>query len=1051
MNEQRISFKNCFLSFSINRCSLNSVLFLMGILIFFTACAGKKMSVEEAKQITVSMSGKSFVPPPRSINDILSILDQKEYFDFESIEKLKAEADRPQPKKRDKLSLSNFYYYRGEAASRLGRWNQALTDYRMAFQYSEFKDPMLIQRLGVVEFICGNFKRAIELLELSLSKKEHPNTYAQLVKLYSRMGDLENAERFQQRGESLCNELQFQSGWNEWPKVHAARMKAYLFEAQGKPREAEKYYRRSLALLSPSSKRKYPIAAFADKIYLSRCLRKQGRLLEAESEARQALKEAVGFGGKDTEIVGITIGEVGEILRSQGRLEDAEKLARSGVRIIERSHISSDSYLMGQARTYLGNILTDRYLYDEAMKQYDLAKEGLRQNQYLYQSIFTRNPNLVLSLLKTNRIQEAIKLISINYDSNSNLFGKKYYLTAEILGLRGIANTLMKNKEQALLDFSKALPILLDRTKGDIDDYSKDLHLKIIAEAYIDLLSQIHGSQLENKMGINAIAEAFKISDAIRGHSVWKAIEASSLRASIIDPDIADLVRREQDALKQIKVLQMTLVNSLSVPSEQQLPEINKKLILKIDTLTNARAVILDDIKRRFPKYSAYTNPQPLTLTQAQHQLQPDEALISVYTSENQTFVWAVPHKGDSKFAVVPLKKNDLKKIVTDLRKSLDPGPETFGDLPAYDLDKAYELYNKLLKPVENGWKDAKDLVIVATGPIGQLPFSVLPTASVKQEAEKNELFANYRKVPWLIRKVSITRCPSVYSFITLRRLPPGNSARNRFAGFGDPYFNQEQLTQANAEKTSQKAMSANLRGRIHVRGIRVTQTGSLDNEQITSSHLGLLNRLPDTAEEIKSIARALGADLTKDIFLGKNASEHQVKTMDLSDRQVIAFATHALVPGDLDGLDQPAIALSAPTVTNDNEDGLLTMGEVLKLKLNADWVVLSACNTGASDGAGAEAVSGLGRAFFYAGTRAILASMWPVETTSAKKLTTGLFKYRKENPKLSRARALQKSMLSLIDSPGIKDEISGKIIASYAHPLFWAPFTIIGDSSNNS
>ena len=172
---------------------------------------------------------------------------------------------------------------------------------------------------------------------------------------------------------------------------------------------------------------------------------------------------------------------------------------------------------------------------------------------------------------------------------------------------------------------------------------------------------------------------------------------------------------------------------------------------------------------------------------------------------------------------------------------------------------------------------------------------------------------------------------------------------------------------------------------------------------------------------------------------------------MDLSDRQVIAFATHALVPGDLDGLDQPAIALSAPTVTNDNEDGLLTMGEVLKLKLNADWVVLSACNTGASDGAGAEAVSGLGRAFFYAGTRAILVSMWPVETTSAKKLTTGLFMYQKENPKLSRARALQKSMLSLIDSPGIKDEISGKIIASYAHPLFWAPFTIIGDSSNNS
>jgi CHAT domain-containing protein len=183
---------------------------------------------------------------------------------------------------------------------------------------------------------------------------------------------------------------------------------------------------------------------------------------------------------------------------------------------------------------------------------------------------------------------------------------------------------------------------------------------------------------------------------------------------------------------------------------------------------------------------------------------------------------------------------------------------------------------------------------------------------------------------------------------------------------------------------------------------------------------------------------------------LGKRASEQKIKTMDLSDRQVIAFATHALVPGDLDGLNQPALALCSPKVTGENEDGLLTMGEILKLKLNADWVVLSACNTGAADGAGAEAVSGLGRAFFYAGTRAILVSMWPVETTSARQLTTKLFEYQKEDKTLSRAGALRKSILTLIDDPGLKDPVSGKIAASYAHPFFWAPFIIVGDSGNS-
>jgi len=159
-----------------------------------------------------------------------------------------------------------------------------------------------------------------------------------------------------------------------------------------------------------------------------------------------------------------------------------------------------------------------------------------------------------------------------------------------------------------------------------------------------------------------------------------------------------------------------------------------------------------------------------------------------------------------------------------------------------------------------------------------------------------------------------------------------------------------------------------------------------------------------------------------------------------------VAFASHALVPYDLDGLNQPAIALSAPSVTGGDDDGLLTMAEILDLKLNADWVVLSACNTGAADGAGAEAVSGLGRAFFYAGTRAVLVSMWPVETSSAKKLTTSLFRHLKNNPGLTKAQAHQKAMLEMIEGPGMLGE-DGRAIASYAHPFFWAPFIIVGDN----
>jgi len=123
-----------------------------------------------------------------------------------------------------------------------------------------------------------------------------------------------------------------------------------------------------------------------------------------------------------------------------------------------------------------------------------------------------------------------------------------------------------------------------------------------------------------------------------------------------------------------------------------------------------------------------------------------------------------------------------------------------------------------------------------------------------------------------------------------------------------------------------------------------------------------------------------------------------------------------------------------------------LTMDEIMKLRLNADWVVLSACNTGASEGEGAEAVSGLGRAFFYAGTRAVLVTMWPVETTSAKNLMTGLFSHYAREKDLPRAQALRKSITELIDSQGMKESDTGKTVASYAHPFFWAPYIIMGD-----
>jgi CHAT domain-containing protein len=120
-------------------------------------------------------------------------------------------------------------------------------------------------------------------------------------------------------------------------------------------------------------------------------------------------------------------------------------------------------------------------------------------------------------------------------------------------------------------------------------------------------------------------------------------------------------------------------------------------------------------------------------------------------------------------------------------------------------------------------------------------------------------------------------------------------------------------------------------------------------------------------------------------------------------------------------------------------------MEKILALKLDADWVVLSACNTAAGAGAGAEAASGLGSAFFYAGTRALLVTNWSVHSASASQLTTDIFRRQAADLALSRAEALRQSMMTLLDGPGAVDG-TGRTVFTYAHPLFWAPYSVIGD-----
>ena len=196
---------------------------------------------------------------------------------------------------------------------------------------------------------------------------------------------------------------------------------------------------------------------------------------------------------------------------------------------------------------------------------------------------------------------------------------------------------------------------------------------------------------------------------------------------------------------------------------------------------------------------------------------------------------------------------------------------------------------------------------------------------------------------------------------------------------------------------------------------------------------------LPGTAAELEGMRTALAAPATA-LFTRTASTEPQVRTMDLSHARILAFATHGLVAGEMRGAAEPGLVLTPPATASADNDGYLAASEISALRLDADWVILSACNTAAGDGsAGAPALSGLARAFFYAGAQNVLASHWKVVDDAGPRLTVSTIALQRARPGIGRAAALQQAM---------REVRRDSVHPYWSHPAVWAPFVLVGDAN---
>ncbi|MEE8607787.1 MAG: hypothetical protein V3S55_09290, partial [Nitrospiraceae bacterium] len=694
------------------------------------------MSLEESKKITAELSS-SFTPPPRSVNDILSLFDETNMTD-ESCYLLKG------PSENEVWNVVEQMH-----STVTGNLWRPMSNYEII----GYRQARYLMEMAWEEFLLGDYSTSIKYVKEAETRT--PSERSTAYFLYGALGAFLQAYSgdFDAAGSSLG----FFSGSGGSKHIlmryrfYSRASEAAIEAAQGNLIEAEALYKQALDLDNPLDRLLFSEQFGFAKLALAEVIMLDGRLVEAENLIREELKTWV---PDTTPMAAASLLRLGQVIYEQGRFEEAEQISRLLVRLFAPICAKQENLLKAQAHHLLAKSLIARERWQEAATQYDAIRENMANDPETFNRLFRGDIYRALAMLKVGRISEARAGLRNALGRVQNRLGADHYRVGEIRGFRAMALLAEGSRDEALREFTQATEILLKRSR-DADDESntlkaRDHRLNLIFEAYMGLLADMRGTSLTKINGRPPASEAFRLAGVALSRGIQRALAASAVRAAFKDPDLADLARWEQDTQKRITAVHGTLARELSRTLEEQSPGRIGTLKANISKLRAARAALLAEIEARFPEYANLINPKVMTLEETQTLLRPGEAMITTFVGANRTFVWAIPHIGKAIFAAVELSREELAETVGLLREALEPNARVLGDIPPFDLARAYGLYKRLLKPVEAGWKGAKNLLVVAHGPLGYLPLVVLPTKPMELPPEQGLLFENYRDVPWL-------------------------------------------------------------------------------------------------------------------------------------------------------------------------------------------------------------------------------------------------------------------------------------------------------------
>ncbi|MFL9921636.1 tetratricopeptide repeat protein [Paraburkholderia fungorum] len=778
--------------------------------------------------------------------------------------------------------------------------------------------------------------------------------------------------------------------------------------------EAERVYKEVLALYRRVLSENHPSIGRALHC-LAIVYKDLGQFGESERFYQRAIDIFTASFGENDASVASTRLEYSALLSEEGRTDDAIRQARTALAIYDRLPGSWDlkrgyaSAVLAQAQHRAGDLAG-------AAKTYAVALALITRVRGDQSSDL---PPGLTDLARIHRVQNLLDDANRELDQAILIRRKDGAATpaglAESLSELANLRVAQGNPKDALAMSRQAVKIAqqrLDIAQRSLSSSAlgEQRQARGLFEQFLEIGWANHASTDDA-----LLREMFEVAQLPHLSGTSGAISQMAVRFSAGKGRLAALVRERQDTVERWRALDRSVIEGLSqtsgaAPGPVQGQESRETLVQLTQLIEKLDATL----RRDFPQYSELTNPRPVSVSAVQGLLKPEEALLLQVTSAQATYLFLVTGR-TFRFARTNLNSTQLQQTVDSIRKGLDfRYVRSLAELPSFDVASAYLLYQRLFQPFEAELRDVRHIMAVVDRAMQNLPLSVLLATPVDAPPKR---MRDFGRLDFLSRHFAFSVEPSVSSFTVLRSVTKHSSAPKPFIGFGDPML----------------------------QGTGTATRGLLNDQLVTGVDPTLLRTsllpLPETRDELTAVARALKAS-DSDLYFGARATKPMVMQTDLASYRILAFATHGLLAGEFRGIAEPALVLTPPATVSPTDNGLLTASEIATLRLDADWVLLSACNTAAPEGrAGAEGLSGLAKAFFFAGSRALLVSHWSVASESTAVLMTTATRTLAENPEIGRAEALRRAMLSLLD---------GENQAAFAHPIFWGPFVNVGEGGGN-